>query len=84
MQYIALSHRWNDQVTATSTTSTNVPARLLRLEARVLPANFIDAFEATSKLRTKYLWIDSLCILQDDRADWELEASLMFKVYRYA
>jgi hypothetical protein len=32
----------------------------------------------------EYLWIDSLCILQDDRDDWESEAVKMADVYRNA
>ena len=30
----------------------------------------------------RYLWIDSLCIIQDDQQDWEKEASKMGNVYR--
>jgi hypothetical protein len=33
------------------------------------------------RLRIPYLWIDSLCIIQDDPSDWETEAGLMCEVY---
>ncbi|EON61245.1 hypothetical protein W97_00458 [Coniosporium apollinis CBS 100218] len=32
----------------------------------------------------KYLWIDSLCIIQDDEDDWRHEASLMANIYENA
>ncbi|KAF4973293.1 hypothetical protein FSARC_368 [Fusarium sarcochroum] len=33
------------------------------------------------ELRIRYLWIDSLCIVQDDLDDWKREAALMKDVY---
>lgn len=32
----------------------------------------------------RYLWIDSLCIIQDDKADWEIESAKMADVYMYS
>ncbi|KAF9765901.1 hypothetical protein IL306_001747 [Fusarium sp. DS 682] len=49
-----------------------------------LPKTFQDAISATRKLGYRYLWIDSLCILQDDQQDWAREAALMHKVYTNA
>lgn len=40
-----------------------------------------DAIRMTQKLEIPYLWIDSLCILQDDISDWERNSSSMDKVY---
>lgn len=31
--------------------------------------------------RISYIWIDSLCIIQDDNNDWQRESSTMSKVY---
>jgi hypothetical protein len=42
---------------------------------------FRDAIAITRKLGIRYLWIDSLCIIQDDREDQELEAIKMGSVY---
>jgi len=36
------------------------------------------------RLGVKYIWIDALCILQDDKLDWEHEASMMASVYANA
>ncbi|KAG7294088.1 hypothetical protein NEMBOFW57_004151 [Staphylotrichum longicolle] len=40
-----------------------------------------DAVHITRELSIPYLWIDSLCILQDDPADWEQHCLDMGKVY---
>lgn len=46
-----------------------------------LPKTFQDAVYATRKLGVQYLWIDSLCIIQDSHDDWDFESSLMTYVY---
>jgi hypothetical protein len=42
---------------------------------------FQDAVVITRALGIQYLWIDSLCILQGDKDDWEIECSKMAEVY---
>lgn len=49
-----------------------------------LPRNFQDAIEITRQLGLKYLWIDSLCTIQDSREDWATESSRMASVYQNA
>jgi len=49
-----------------------------------LPKTFQEAIKIVKKLGIKYLWIDCLCIIQDDPADWESEAAKMAEVYRNA
>lgn len=48
-----------------------------------LPLTFRHALELTRRLNKRYLWIDSLCIFQDDndKSDWLKEAAYMDKVY---
>jgi Heterokaryon incompatibility protein (HET) len=46
-----------------------------------LPLTFQDAITVTRHLGFEFIWIDSLCILQDSREDWLRESSLMGKVY---
>jgi hypothetical protein len=48
-----------------------------------LPKTFLDAVSITERLGLRYLWIDSLCIVQDSSEDWTHEADLMSRVYRY-
>ena len=49
---------------------------------RHLPANFRDAISITQQLGIQYLWIDSLCIIQDSKDDWEAESKNMRYIYR--
>lgn len=43
-----------------------------------------DAINLTRKLGVQSIWIDSLCIVQDDKYDWETESATMAAVYRDA
>ena len=47
-----------------------------------LPQTFADAIQLTNALGLSYLWIDSLCIIQDLMLDWEIESTTMCDVYR--
>ena len=47
-----------------------------------LPQTFKDAVEFTRRLRIQYLWIDSLCIIQDSNEDWLKHAGLMDQIYQ--
>lgn len=49
-----------------------------------LPATFQDALTITRALGLRYIWIDSLCIIQDSVDDWETESVAMDKVYKSA
>lgn len=49
-----------------------------------LPKTFRDAVTVTRKLGVRYLWIDSLCIIQDDPDDWLREAAVMGEIYAKA
>ncbi|KAF7861851.1 hypothetical protein EAF04_007733 [Stromatinia cepivora] len=45
---------------------------------------FHDAVTVCQKLGFKYIWVDSLCIIQDSQDDWYEQASLMSEVYKYS
>ncbi|KAJ4418209.1 hypothetical protein N0V82_005682 [Gnomoniopsis sp. IMI 355080] len=49
-----------------------------------LPQIFNDAFQVAARMGVKYIWIDSLCITQDDPKDWNHEASMMSYIYTNA
>lgn len=66
------------------TTRENVDDRRAGFELMDLPATFRDAVTATRILQIPFLWIDSICILQGDRDDWEIEGSKMAEVYSNA
>ncbi|KAH6714385.1 hypothetical protein BKA61DRAFT_605165 [Leptodontidium sp. MPI-SDFR-AT-0119] len=47
-----------------------------------LPTSFQHAIELARCLDVKYIWIDALCILQNDKRDWEIEGSKMADIYQ--
>ncbi|TEY40021.1 hypothetical protein BOTCAL_0441g00060 [Botryotinia calthae] len=81
--YIALSHCWGGPI-PTSSTSATLPQYQIELPFQLLPANFQDAITITRELGVQYLWIDSLCIIQDSWLDWDHESQKMGTVYRDA
>ncbi|RMZ90673.1 hypothetical protein DV736_g2094, partial [Chaetothyriales sp. CBS 134916] len=65
---------------------------LMKAKAEV-PTGLQDDYKAGSSTASpaalnaackQYLWIDSLCIVQDSKEDWEREATLMERVYEYS
>ncbi|KAF2996915.1 hypothetical protein E8E13_005939 [Curvularia kusanoi] len=56
----------------------------MNIDFTSLPKNFQDAVTVTRGLGVKYLWIDALCIVQDDMDDWEKESGKMTSVYHNA
>ena len=49
-----------------------------------LPQTLQHAFRLARLLGIRYLWIDALCIVQDDPEEWELEAAKMGLIYSNA
>jgi len=49
-----------------------------------IPQTYLDAFEVNRSLGVRYIWIDALCIIQDDRYDWQFESAKMCDIYRDA
>ncbi|KAK1990797.1 HET-domain-containing protein [Colletotrichum falcatum] len=49
-----------------------------------LPQTFKDAIRVARHLGSDYLWIDSLCIVQDSSIDWVAEAASMGNIYKNA
>ncbi|KAJ0117888.1 hypothetical protein J7T55_014338 [Diaporthe amygdali] len=55
-----------------------------RIRFQHLSKTFKDAVEVVRALGLSYIWIDSLCIIQDNDDDWKREAAKMSEVYREA
>jgi Heterokaryon incompatibility protein (HET) len=84
--YLALSHCWGPRVSGERliTTKATLESWLESIPLSKMPSNFFDATIITRKLGYKYLWIDSLCIIQDSREDWETESANMGNIYSNA
>ncbi|PMD59555.1 HET-domain-containing protein [Hyaloscypha bicolor E] len=84
--YATLSHRWGGSTptTVSSDTLSEFKNGFIRSS---LPQTFQDALLATKQLGLRYLWIDSLCIIQSGQGsadDWACESNRMDQVYRHA
>jgi len=82
--YVALSYCWGLTV-QTKLLMTNVDDFSTKgIEVRALPKTIEDSIIATRKLGIKYLWIDSLCIIQDSIEDKDKEIVSMAGIYKNA
>jgi hypothetical protein len=84
-RYVALSYCWGKSLPYT-TTSKNLRTHTQDggISFRVLPKTLQDALIMVRFLGLDYLWADCLCIIQDDKDDWEHEAARMADVYSNA
>ncbi|KAJ4984167.1 heterokaryon incompatibility protein [Stagonosporopsis vannaccii] len=81
--YVALSHCWG--TTQVMVLSTETEPMLRRgVNIRALPKTFRDAVYVCRRFGLRYLWIDSLCIRQDNKEDWATESRRMWDVYGQA
>jgi hypothetical protein len=81
--YSALSHCWGHSQILT-TTNENIREHCVGIAFSLLSKTFQDAVSVSFKLGVRYLWIDSLCIIQDNTSDWQQESSKMNLVYQNA
>ncbi|KAH6887103.1 heterokaryon incompatibility protein-domain-containing protein [Thelonectria olida] len=79
-KYVALSHCWGGSQPLI-TTRDNVREFHVWIDAARLPKTFADAVRVARRLGIRYVWIDSLCIIQHDDDDWAEESSKMESVY---
>jgi hypothetical protein len=83
-RYITLSHRW-ERIMRVKLQSSNMAQMLTEVAISSLTPAFQDAIAITRHLNIDYIWIDALCIVQDeDESDWKIESQYMDKVYSNA
>ncbi|KAI8632601.1 hypothetical protein F5Y19DRAFT_491226 [Xylariaceae sp. FL1651] len=85
-RYVALSHCWGKlkEVERFCTYKHNISQLRDSIVFNKLPKTFQDAIMVARGIEVNYLWIDSLCIIQDDKEDWESEAARMEQVFSNA
>jgi hypothetical protein len=84
IEYLTLSHCWGRAPIAYKLTTDTVGEMLQAIDVSKLDQNFRDAFSVTRKLWCRYIWIDSLCIIQDSRDDWAQESAVMGTLYMHS
>lgn len=83
-RYAALSYCWGppEDARTQSKNTTEYEAQFLEsLDFETLSPVIKDAVKVTRNLSIPYLWVDSLCILQDDASDWQRQCSQMSSIY---
>jgi hypothetical protein len=86
--YLALSYCWGKVYLLKerfATTQANIASRCSEgMPLSILPATLRDACLVTRALGRRYIWIDSIFIIQDSPADWAAESCLMSDIYAHA
>ncbi|KAL3421728.1 heterokaryon incompatibility protein [Phlyctema vagabunda] len=83
-RWVALSHCWGKSTGLSRTLRANVAVLEKEIKLSRLSPTFRDAIKLTQQLGIRYLWIDSLCIIQDCPKDWQRESAKMPTVYHNA
>ncbi|KAM3068410.1 hypothetical protein ACMFMF_009225, partial [Clarireedia jacksonii] len=78
--YATLSHCWGSKKFI-QTTIFNIESYYVNINWANLPSTYRDAISVVRGLSLNYLWIDSICIIQDSRDDWKRESALMASIY---
>lgn len=84
LQYIALSYCWGPEAKFFRLLGSNLTSLKERVPFDNLPATLRDAIRTTAALGLRYIWIDALCIIQDNQDDWAREAAAMSRIYTFA
>jgi hypothetical protein len=82
-EYAALSYTWGIEQTYT-TTKESIDEKLRGLDLQNLPKTILDAMEVCGRLGLRYLWVDSLCIIQNSEEDKRREISQLRLIFRHA
>ncbi|CAG9981499.1 unnamed protein product [Clonostachys byssicola] len=83
LPYVALSYCWGAEQNI-RLLSTNIETYMEGIPNDSIPRTIADALKITKAMGLKYLWVDSLCILQDSEQDLQHELSYMGEIYANA
>lgn len=83
-RYVALSYCWGPPHETLQTTKATLELHMKEIALSTLPSTVRDAVLATKALGLRYIWIDALCIVQDDPHDWAAEIACMHSIYLHA
>src|SRR5262249_23569510 len=78
--YAALSHCWETREFKCMTNS-SYKGFVAGVAINEFADTFQDAIEFTQRLGLQYLWVDSICIIQDNIDDWHSESARMRDIY---
>jgi Heterokaryon incompatibility protein (HET) len=81
--YACLSYCWGG-THQYMTTSATIDGHVKSFKLSSLAPTIQDTIKVTRMLQLRYLWIDALCITQDDPADKKKEMAYMGQIYKNA
>ncbi|EXF82053.1 neutral/alkaline non-lysosomal ceramidase [Colletotrichum fioriniae PJ7] len=84
VRYATLSYCWgpeDDTLQQAKTTKATMSAHLKGIPLSSMSPVVRDTVRVCRALGIQYLWVDALCIIQEDKADWDRESHMMGKVY---
>lgn len=87
LKYVALSYCWGsseDAALQTTSTKASLQMREAGFHADTLSPVLQDAIKVCRACKIGYVWVDALCIIQDDHIDWQKESARMFLIYQHA
>ena len=82
-EYVALSYVWGMNQSYVTTMDT-IKEKTSILDNMLIPSTIAHAMAVTRALGYRYLWVDSLCIIQDSKEDKQHEISQMRLIYQNA
>ena len=83
VRYNTLSYQWTADTPKTSLRKHNKAAYCNAIPTENWPKVYKDVVVVCRALGVRYVWIDSLCIIQDDLEDWKVQSSMMQDIYSH-
>ncbi|KAH8669060.1 heterokaryon incompatibility protein-domain-containing protein [Xylariales sp. PMI_506] len=80
-EYATLSYVWGGPVSLCTTRAT-LKSFSEQVPLALMPKTLADALQIARALKIPYIWIDALCIVQDDEKEWQTEAARMGEIYQ--
>lgn len=83
LNYLCLSYRWSS-IPTLQTLKSNMEEHKLAIPWDRLPLAFQQLCSVARRLRLRYVWIDALCIVQDDTHDKAVDIAVMASIFEAA
>ncbi|KAK3341945.1 heterokaryon incompatibility protein-domain-containing protein [Lasiosphaeria hispida] len=86
LRYVALSYCWGDPAIHHQllTVRANIDDHKKHIDFSSLPRTIQDAITTCGQLNVSYIWVDALCIIQDDDQEKMIEIANMGQIYTNA
>ena len=83
--YVCLSYCWGPDIqNVWKTTLQNLASHYNAIPYSSLPKTVQDAIKVCRGMKIRYLWVDSLCIVQNDKLEWAHQCGQMRDIYRHS